>query len=231
MIINSKKSSFKSADDKLIEFIEYKPQDNIYSSIILVYEIFGMTNHIKNFGKSLAKKGFLVQIPDIFSRLEQDAVFDYNQEGLKKGLKCKEKLGWELPIMDIVSCASQLKLEYNVSCIGFCYGGSLSWIAAQKSFIFNASVCYYGSSIPDFLDKDLNCPAQVHFGKEDKGIPEFAVKKVKEFAKKQRIKVDICEYNNADHGFNCDERKSYNKDASEKSIEKTIQFLMENNNV
>ena len=121
-------------------------------SIILVYEIFGLTDHIKNVAKEYAENGFLVAIPDIFSRLENNINLPYNKDGFSKGLHLKEKLGWELPVMDIVALAATLRLESNVSVLGYCYGGSLAWLAMQKSFIFEKGICYYGSSIPEFLE-------------------------------------------------------------------------------
>tara|TARA_A100001015_G_C14535995_1_gene535990 strand:- start:71 stop:277 length:207 start_codon:yes stop_codon:yes gene_type:complete len=65
----------------------------------------------------------------------------------------------------------------------------------------------------------------LHFGKEDKGIPDSDINKIKEFINKDKNKVELYEYKNADHGFNCSERKSYNKIAAENAFEKTLTFL------
>ena len=128
--------------------------------------------------------------------------------------------------MDIVYCASVLKEEYPVNIMGFCYGGSLSWLASQRSFMFDKAVCYYGSSIPEFLEKSLNCPALLHLGKKDKGIPQKSVEKVKAFNKKYNENISIYEYD-ADHGFNCEDRVSYNKTAALLSMERSLNFLLE----
>ena len=218
----------KSADDYPLQYLQFEPDNNTSKkSIILVYEIFGLTDHIKNVAKEYAENGFLVAIPDIFSRLENNIDLPYNKKGFSKGLHLKEKLGWELPVMDIVALAANLKLENNVSVLGYCYGGSLAWLAMQKSFIFEKGICYYGSSIPEFLELNVNCPCMLHFGSKDKGIPLKSVEKVKKFVNKNKNKIEICVYKNADHGFNCSERKSYNKIAAEQAFEKTIKFLKE----
>ena len=128
----------KSADDYSLPYLQFEPENNTsHKSIILVYEIFGLTDHIKNVAKEYAENGFLVAIPDIFSRLENNIDLPYNKDGFSKGLHLKNKLGWELPVMDIVALAATLRLEYNVSVLGYCYGGSLAWLAMQKSFIIN----------------------------------------------------------------------------------------------
>ena len=218
--------NINSADDFMLPYLQFIPEENKKNkSIIIVYEIFGLTNHIKNVAEEYAKNGFLVTIPDLFSRLESNINLPYNKDGFSKGLNLKNKLGWELPVMDIVALAATLRLESNVSVVGFCYGGSLAWLAMQKSFIFEKGVCYYGSSIPEFLELNVNCPGLLHFGKEDKGIPPLSIEKIKKYIKKSKNKIELVEYKNADHGFNCSERKSYNQTAAEMAYEKTLKFL------
>ena len=225
-MIKTSNKIIKSADDYPLPYLQFEP-DNYTSkkSIILVYEIFGLTDHIKNVAKEYAENGFLVAIPDIFSRLENNIDLPYNKNGFSKGLHLKEKLGWELPVMDIVALAANLRLESNVSVLGYCYGGSLAWLAMQKSFIFEKGICYYGSSIPAFLELNVNCPSMLHFGSKDKGIPIESIEKVKKFIDKNKNKIELYVYENADHGFNCNQRKSYNKKAAELAFEKTIKFL------
>ncbi len=225
MNINYKESFFNSADGKKIKLHEYHPNSKSTLSIILIYEIFGKTSHIHNYAIKLAKEGILVYIPDIFSRLEDEVILPYNKEGFKKGIKLKEDLGWQLPVMDIVSCASLLRQQYSVCVMGFCYGGSLSWIASQKSFIFDKTVCFYGSNIPDFLIKNINSPSVLHFGEKDKGIPKAAIDKVKEYKSKQEQIIKIFEYKDADHGFNCEDRSSYHANSAKLSFTRSLNFI------
>ena len=65
----------------------------------------------------------------------------------------------------------------------------------------------------------------LHFGSEDKGIPIESIEKVKKFINKNKNKIELFVYENADHGFNCSQRKSYNKIAAEQAFDKTIEFL------
>ena len=109
----------KSADDYPLPYMQFEPENKTNNkSIILIYEIFGLTDHIKNVAKEYAENGFLVVIPDIFTRLEHNIDLPYNKDGYSRGLHLKKKLGWQLPVMDIVALAATLRLEYTVSILG-----------------------------------------------------------------------------------------------------------------
>ena len=216
----------KSADNYLLPYLQFEPENNPNNkSIVLVYEIFGTTNHIKKVAKEYARNGFLVAIPDIFSRLNHNTNLAYNKDGFSKGIHLKEELGWNVPVMDIVALAATLKLECSVSILGFCFGGSLAWLSMQKSFIFDKGICYYGSSIPEFLDSNINCPAMLHFGNRDEGIPTSSIDKIKKYIGKNKNNIELFEYEDADHGFNCSDRKSYNEKAAKIAFEKCLKFL------
>ena len=77
------------------------------------------------------------------------------------------------------------------------FGGSIAWRATQKSFLFDKAVCYYGSSIPDFLDMKINNPTMIHFGKLDTGIPPEKVQKVKKYSESIKSELIIHEYDQA----------------------------------
>ena len=80
----------------------------------------------------------------------------------------------------------------------------------------------------EFLDKKINNPTIVHFGKLDKGIKRKSFD-VKKYSQEQKFKVSVLEYDNADHGFNCEDRKSYNKEASKSALKRSLKFIDENN--
>ena len=75
------------------------------------------------------------------------------------------------------------------------------------------------------MDKKINNPVLAHFGKLDTGIPEEKIKSIKDFSKKQNFELQIFEYENSDHGFNCDDRKSYNKPSSVLALKRTLNFI------
>ena len=227
MNIFNETKEFKSADGKLVPYLQYMPEKEVNVSIVILYEIFGLTNHIKKVASLYANEGYLVTIPDIFSRLEKNINLPYNSEGFKKGIRLKESIGWEIPVMDTVALAALLKQKYKTIVLGYCFGGSLAWLCMQKTFIFDKGICYYGSSISEFLKSNINCPAMLHFGKDDKGIPDKEIKKIQGYATTQKMNIKINEYEKADHGFNCEDRISFNPKAAKLAQDRSINFIKE----
>ena len=215
----------KTADDKELPVYLYEPSIAKKGAIVLIQEIFGVNNHIKSIGEKFAKNGYLVWIPEIYHRVGKNINLNYSNKDISLGKKYKEQAGWDLTTMDIISCIANLKVDHNVATIGFCYGGSLSWKSACLAYGLDAAICFYGSQIPDFLNKEPKCPTLIHLGEKDLSIDKNAQKKIIEFSKKCEFDIDIHLYNNADHGFFCDQRDSYNKEATELSYNRTLEFL------
>ena len=215
----------KAADDKNLPVYLYEPSIAKKGAIVLIQEIFGINNHIKLVGEKFANEGYLVWIPEIYHRVGENINLNYSNKDILLGKKYKEKAGWDLTTMDIISCIAHLKVDHNVASIGFCYGGSLSWKSACLAYGLDASICFYGSQIPDFLDKEPRCPTLIHLGEKDLSIDKNSQKKIIDFSKKCEVDIDVHLYNNADHGFFCDQRESYNKIASELSYKRTLEFL------
>ena len=219
------KIKIKSADDKDIPVYIYEPSIERIGAIVLIQEIFGVNDHIKNVAERFSKEGFVTWVPDIFYRIEDDISLGYSATDIEKGKNLKDKSGWDLPTMDILSCIANLKVSYNVATIGFCYGGSLSWKAACSAYGLDASVCFYGSQISNFLDKNPRCPTMVHLAEEDPTINKEDQNKIIKFSQNKEPNIKVHTYENTDHGFFCDSRDSYNEKARDLSYERTIEFL------
>ena len=221
----SNKIFIKSADDKDLPVYIYEPSVSRIGAVVLIQEIFGVNDHINNVAENFAKEGFITWVPDLFYRIEDNVNLSYDSKGIKKGKSLKEELGWELPTMDIISCIANLKVNYNVATVGFCYGGTLSWNVACKAYGLDASVCFYGSQITNFLTKEPRCPAQIHLGQKDASIDLEDQNKIINFSKQPHIDVEVFKYENANHGFFCDQRDSYHKESADLSYIRTLEFL------
>ena len=221
------KIKIKSADDKDIPVYIYEPSIERIGAIVLIQEIFGVNDHIKNVAERFSKEGFVTWVPDIFYRIEDDISLGYSATDIEKGKNLKDKSGWDLPTMDILSCIANLKVSYNVATIGFCYGGSLSWKAACSAYGLDASVCFYGSQISNFLDKNPRCPTMVHLAEEDPTINKEDQNKIIEFSKNKEPNIKVHTYESSDHGFFCDARDSYNEKARDLSYELSLIHISE----
>ena len=215
----------KSADDKDLPVYIYEPSAARIGAVVLIQEIFGVNDHINNIAENFAKEGFVTWVPDLFYRIEDNVKLSYGSEDIKKGKNLKDELGWELPTMDIISCIANLKVEHNVATVGFCYGGTLSWNVACSAYGLDASVCFYGSQITNFLTKEPKCPTQVHLGQKDSSINTEAQNKIIAFSEQSQANIEVFNYENADHGFFCDQRDSYHKESADLSYIRTLEFL------
>jgi carboxymethylenebutenolidase len=131
------------------------------------------------------------------------------------------KLDMEKALADVAAAMefAALATGKKVGVVGYCFGGSLAWLAATRLHPA-AAVGYYGGHITKYAAETPSAPVMLHFGKQDQHIPAEEVEKVHA----AHPDVEIYWYD-AGHGFNCDARASYNKEASQLARERTLSFL------
>jgi carboxymethylenebutenolidase len=124
-------------------------------------------------------------------------------------------------VLDMAAAAADLKSVGPVGVIGFCMGGTAAFLAACRIPGLSAAVAYYGGMIGKFADEKPKCTIQMHIGEKDEGITLSTV----EENKKKQPEAQVYIYPGAPHGFNCDERASYRKDAADLAWSRTTDFL------
>ncbi|HEX4237845.1 MAG TPA: dienelactone hydrolase family protein, partial [Xanthobacteraceae bacterium] len=125
-------------------------------------------------------------------------------------------------LRDVRAAIDELKKNGPVGIMGFCMGGTISFLAACKLNGLSAAVCYYGGQIAKNADEKPKIPTQMHFGEQDASIPMSDVEMIK---KKRGGDCEIFVYPNAQHGFHCDERGSYNAAAAKLAWPRSMAFL------
>ena len=128
---------------------------------------------------------------------------------------------WAAMLRDTQAAIDAVSNIGPVGIIGFCLGGSIAYAAATKLSGLSAAIGYYGGAIVRFADDKPNVPTQLHFGEKDAGIPLTDVETIK--AKRPDVEVHI--YPGAQHGFNCDERASYDKASSDIAWPRSLAFF------
>ncbi len=200
-------------------------------NLLLIQEIFGVNNHIKSVADTYAKQGYNVLAPDLFYKLKPGFTCGYSQDDMSEAFKLYSQFDIDSGVADLQEAVNYLKnlptSNGKIAVLGFCLGGTMSYRLACQSNDIDAAVSYYGGGIENYLDlgKNIKCPIIFHYGSLDKHIPLSSVNKVENLIKdKNACKVYIY---NADHGFNCDERGSYNKISAQVAFERSLTFLQQ----
>jgi len=208
-----------SADGHELDAYEIHPE-GAAASIVIIQEIFGINAHIRSVVDRYSDLGFRAIAPAIFDRAERGVELDYNPEGIETGRGLLGTLDWDDSVNDIAAAVAHVSDTGPVAVIGYCYGGSLAWLAAH-SLPIAVAVGYYGGQVPDFKERTPAVPTMLHFGALDQSIPLDGVREV--IDRYPAMPVHI--YDEAGHGFSCDARGSYHADSAALALERTLAFL------
>ena len=190
------------------------------AGLVLIQEIFGVTEHIRELCDDYAAEGYEVLSPALFDREHPGFEADYSGPQFERAVELARTLHpFEQSLADAQTCIDALKGSGTVFIVGYCYGGTVSWALAGRSDNLAAASCYYGGMIPvNFIDLAPRCPTIAHFGRFDTGIPMEGVKAV--IARNHPL-AEIFVYE-AGHGFNSDRRKDYHEPSADLAKERTL---------
>ena len=197
--------------------------------LIVIQEIFGVNNHIRAVADDYARQGYVVLAPDIFWRAEPGVELGYDDEGMQRGIALRAQIPVEQTVGDLEATVAALRqrgaVDGKVGAVGYCYGGRLVFALAATGAI-DAGVAYYGAGTAALLNlaPRVKNPLQFHFGGLDHSIPHIEVEQIRD-AFARRDDVEIFVYDDADHGFNCDQRGSYHKPSAELARSRALEFF------
>lgn len=198
-----------------------QPQGTPKGAVVVIQEIFGVNAHIRTVCDRFAVQGYVAVAPSIFDRIERNFQSGYSPEEVAAARKFIANPDWDAMLRDTQAAIDSVQDVGSVGIIGFCLGGSIAYAAATKLTGLKAAVGYYGGAIVRFADDEPKVPTQLHFGAEDHGIPLSDVEAIRA----KRPEVEIFVYDGAQHGFNCDQRASYNKDSADIARGRSLAFL------
>ena len=194
-----------------------------YGGIVVCQEIFGINGHIRDVCDRFATDGFTVVAPALYDRSSRkDCQLGYESADVEIGRKLREEFSLDDTVRDVKAAAGLLQAEgCKVVTVGYCWGGTISFLAGTRLFVAGA-VVYYGGQIIPYVEEAENCPLLMHFGSQDQSIPLSDVEKLQASHPKAVIHVY-----QAGHGFNCDRRSSYEKTAAELARSRTLEFFLD----
>jgi carboxymethylenebutenolidase len=153
------------------------PESGPAPLIVMLHEIYGVTDWVRETADMFAEHGYLVVAPDMFWRLEPDFEADHRDLSQRdQGLKYRGMINRDKAVDDIAATVAALKSHPDcngkIGVTGFCMGGTLTYLAAARLQI-DAAVAYYGTQIHEHLDEGSNitCPTLLHFGDLDDHVP------------------------------------------------------------
>ena len=190
--------------------------------MVVIQEIFGVNQHIRKVCDDFAKEGYVAVAPALFDRTQKDFQSGYTPPEIEKARTFVAKPDWDAMLRDTDAALKDIKSAGPLGIVGFCMGGSIAFLAATRLSGLSAAVGYYGGRIVAFADEKPKCPVQLHFGEKDASIPMTDVETIKH---KRSQDCEIYVYNEAGHGFHCDERGSFHKASADIAWKRTTEFF------
>lgn len=156
-----------------LEFSAWReaPREARRGGLVVCHAIWGVTPHLRALASDWAEDGYEVLVPNLFARQGQGFADKDTDPALLDAQMAKgEATGWGAGVMSEVQAAIEA-LQPPVFVMGFCYGGTVAWLAACRCEGVAAAACFYGGQIALFRDETPRCPTILHFGKRDPLIP------------------------------------------------------------
>src|SRR6195952_3316262 len=195
------------SDGAEIEVYRANPVGERRGGLVLIQEIFGVTEHIQELCDEYAADGYEVLAPALYDREHPGFRAEYTGPGFERAVELARKLHpFELSIADTRTCVEALSGKGPVFITGYCYGGSVAFVAACRIEGLGGASGYFGGLVKKLPGGHPKCPTILHFGRNDHGIPLSDVDEVEE------AQPDVTVYTyEAGHGFNSDRRADYNE--------------------
>ena len=185
--------------------------------IVVIQEIFGVTRHIRAVADEYAAAGFLALAPALFDRVERNVDVPYTD--VQKGVGYMQALNTDQALLDVQAAVARVGAAGKVGVVGYCWGGTIAFLAAARLKI-DAAVAYYGGGIHNHTAEKPRAPVLFHFGEKDAHIPRSAVEQIR-----AAYPEGVYHLYPADHGFNCTDRASFEPTSAKLALQRSVEFL------
>jgi carboxymethylenebutenolidase len=206
-----------AADGHRLDAYRADPDGVPKGGIVVMQEAFGVNAHIRAVCDDYASHGYVALAPALYDRQEPAAAFGYDPVEMERALAVRRKLDWDKVLLDVDAAVTALR-PLKVGMVGYCVGGSVTWLAAYR-LTLDAAACYYASDIAKQLKEMPRCPVIMHFAERDRFISAETVAAFR--AAHPEVPVEVYP---AEHGFNCWHRPdtSYHEPSSKLALSRTL---------
>ena len=194
-------------------------------ALVVLQEIFGVNNHIRSVADGYAADGYFVVAPSTFHRVQAGVELGYTEADMGSGMALKtavEALPAPGVLADIQAAVNHAAQGGKVGILGYCWGGLLTWRAACMLNGLTAAAPFYGGGMTTEAEaaREPKVPVMAHFAEQDHWIPLDGVQAFQE--KHPAVTVHLYP---AHHGFNCDQRGSWDALSAKLARERTLAFF------
>ena len=198
--------------------ISAQPKGAPIGGVVVIQEIFGLTDHIEEICGVFADAGYHAIAPSLFDRVEKGFLVGHDQDGIQRGIAAVMQSPWPQVVSDMQAAIDAL--PQPVYDTGFCYGGAAAWMAAAQCTGVKAASCFYGRLIANLLDHKPKAPVMLHYGARDASIPPENVESVRLAAPNSPLYLY-----DAGHGFCRAGSHDYDAAARELALDRTLNWF------
>jgi carboxymethylenebutenolidase len=218
----SEQVTLTASDGQKLDAYVAHPEGEPLAGLVVVQEIFGVNAHIRSVADGYAKDGFLAVAPALFDRIQPGIELGYDPADMQKAMSLVPKINIEKSVLDVAAALdyAAITARKKAGIVGYCFGGTLAWLAAARLHPA-AAVGYYGGRIANYAAETPMAPVMLHFGKDDAHIPASEVERVHT----AHPEVEIYWYEHAGHAFNRDIGPGYNPEAAREARQRSLDFL------
>jgi carboxymethylenebutenolidase len=207
-----------SLDGFAFPALSARAKANPIGGVIVIQEIFGLTDHIGEVCAAFAEAGYAALAPGLFERVEAGFHAEHDAAGVQKGVAAVMNSPWPQVMRDIQAAIDASPKPCYV--VGFCYGGAAAWMAAAQCTDVAAASCFYGRLIADLLDQRPTAPVMLHYGARDPGIPPENVERVRAAYPDAPLYLY-----DAGHGFCRTGSTDFNAEARDLAMSRTLDWF------
>ena len=206
-----------ASDGHTFEAFHAAPKVASKGGLVILHEIFGITDQLKSVAVGYARDGYDAIIPAVFDRVKPGTVFGFDQA--EPGREMAYGLALDKVMLDCAATIARVQSSRGVSVLGFCWGGGVI-IRAAAELDLRGAIAFYGTRLPTYLALKPKCPLLFHFAKTDpNSTPEIIEQVRKAFPSADGHIYD------AGHAFANDARPAYNEAATKAARARTLDFL------
>lgn len=193
------------------------PKQASKGGLVVLQEIFGLTDQLKSVVRSYAHNGYDTIFPCVYDRVAPGTVVPFSEPD--RGRELAYGLPLDKAMLDIAAAAEQVRGKHGVSILGFCWGGGVI-IRAAAELKLRSAIAFYGTRLATYLDQEPKCPLLFHFGATDPNSTPETIETVRRTFPSAETYIY-----EAGHAFANDVRPTYVEAAAKLARSRTIDFL------